>query len=206
MLDLINKLKKHKQQLENIDNKKSETNITISKMGNIYKMEINDYISIIDYVEKMEQIDNYNLKDIIYNAILWNSRKQCVNKGTFYAIADKDKTYNILLDEDIIEIDERTKKENIIEEKFIFYDQSNDNYRYSSLKCYSDGNTFYTKYYSKNSENIYKLELPKEQAYEEIESVILNLGNIENIENVLNLDILNNILQDINPKQLKKIK
>ncbi len=55
-IQIINKLKKKKQKLQNLNNisieEKTNFDITIAKENNIYKMEISDYISIVDYVKK----------------------------------------------------------------------------------------------------------------------------------------------------------
>ena len=54
--------------------------ISISRCNNVFIVDVSDYVTIGDYVERMHEIDNYNLLDLIGNAILWNSKRQRVNK------------------------------------------------------------------------------------------------------------------------------
>ena len=136
---------------------------------------------------------------MLCNCVLWNSDKQKVNKGTYYVIIIDNRIYNILFTDDKVKIDERTnkeideqtKKENIIQERVITYNINENKYHYYSAKHESDGNTYYTKYFNKN--RIYslgKLDLTEQEAYEEIKSVIYNLENIKGIETILNIELL----------------
>lgn len=205
--ELIDKLKSKKQQLQKyktnddtIETKnQKEIDIKISKQDNIYKIEIYDYISIIDFVDKKNSGDEYGILDMLYNCVLWNSDKQKVNKGTYYVTIIDNRIYNILFTDDKIKIDERTKKEideqtkkeNIIEERVITYNINENKYHYYSAKHESDGNTYYTKYYNKNRKySLGSLDLTEEETYEEIKSVIYNLENVEGIATILNIELL----------------
>ena len=188
--ELIDKLKSKKHQLQKyktnndaIETKaeEKEIDIKISKQDNIFQIEISDYISIIDFVDKKNSSDEYSILDMIYNSVLWNSDKQKVNKGIYYVTIVDNRIYNILFTDDKIKIDERTKKEideqikkeNIIQERVITYNINENKYHYYSAKHESDGNTYYTKYYNKNRKySLGKLDLTEQEAYEEIKSVI----------------------------------
>ena len=67
--------------------KKENFNINIDKIDDVLKMEISDYITITDYVEKMREIDKHNLLDLVCNSVLWNSKRQLVNKGIYYILS-----------------------------------------------------------------------------------------------------------------------
>ena len=136
---LIAKLRTKKQQLQNhkthndvIETKPDDENdvdITISKDGNILKIEISNYISIEDYVKKMESSDKYSVLDLLCNCVLWGHRRQKINKGIYYVIVVDNRLYNILFaDKKIIidertniELDEQTQKENITQERVITF-------------------------------------------------------------------------------------
>lgn len=225
--DLIDKLKVTKKNLQNsiinnknIKNKPVEEHynfkITISAEKNIYKVEISDYISISDYIQKMKSSDEFRILHLICNSVLWNSDKQKVNKGTYYVITIDNGIYNILLTEEKIKInkrtkikiDEQTQKENITQERVITFDINNNEYHYFSAKHDKIGNTFYTRYYSKNRLfSLGALDLSREETYDEIKSIIYNLESIEGIQNILDVQLLkDNILDDLcnNSPQRKK--
>lgn len=137
--ELIDKLKAKKKQIQNcrtdnniIEIKPIDQNrfyITISNQNNISKIEINDYISIGDYVSIMKSSNEYRILDLLCNCVVWNSNKQKVNKGTYYVITINNYIYNILFAGDKIiidertnkELDEQTQKENIIQERVITF-------------------------------------------------------------------------------------
>lgn len=224
---LIDKLKTMKKQLQNyktnndvVQNKQIEEenkiNINISSKDNISKIEISDYISIGDYVKKMESSDEYSILDLIYNSVLWNSDKQKVNKGTYYVITIDNRLYNILFTDEKIKIDERTKveldeqtqKENITQERLITFSLNKNEYHYFSAKHDKTGDTYYTRYYSKNRLfSLGKLDLTEEETYDEVNSVIYNLEGIEGIEGIVDIDLLKEyILKDLDKNSLKREK
>ena len=226
--ELINKLILKKQQLQknNTNNdadivtkaieEEKEIDIKISKYDNIYKIEIDDYISIDDYIKKMESSDKYRILDFLCNGVIWNSNKQKVNKGTYYVITINNRIYNILFADEKIEIDERTKKEideqtrkeNITEERLITFDSNKNEYNYFSAKHDKTGDTYYTRYYYKNRLlNLGELDLTEEETYEEIYLVISNLETINGITNILDIELLKEyILKDLNKHILQRKK
>ena len=215
--ELINKLKFKKQQLTKYNNvnetkpvEENKIDIIVSKENNYFKVEISDYISISDYVDKMESSDEYNILHSICNCVLWNNNKQKVNKGTYYVINNNNYLYNILFTGEEIMIDERiqkekdeqTEKENITQERVITVNINKNNYRYYCAKHESNGNTYYTRYYDKNrTYSLGALDLAAEETYEEVKSVISNLESIEGIEHILNIQLFNEyILDDLSRK------
>ena len=203
---LISKLKKERHQLQKtVDEhvpeyieEKPSFDITIVKENNLFKMEISDYISIVDYVERTNLIDKFGVRDMISNGVLWNSGKQQVNKGTYYVLVIDNRLYNILINGDYLAIDERTKKDDITEERIIDFNISSNSYNYFSAKHDKTGDTFYTKYYSKPEFDFGKLNLSKDEAYEGINKVITNLANIEEITGIIDVNLLKtHILNDI---------
>ena len=224
--ELINKLKQRKNQLEKYNTSKNiaetksieekNVDIKISKENNIYKIKINDYISIIDFVDKKNSSDEYKILDLLCNCVLWNNGMQKVNKGIYYIINKDNSLYNILFNDEKVKIDERTKveldeltqKENITQERVITYNKNKDEYYYYSAKHEANGNTYYTKYYNKNrSFKFGELELTEEETYDEINSVVCNIENIEGIQNILDVDllkkyILKDLKEDLNKRKI----
>ena len=213
--EMIDKLRIKKKKLQAHQNnnyneqpkEEKPVDIILEKQDSFYKIEIKDYISIGDYVNKTKSSEEYNILDMICLAVLWNSDKQKVNKGIYYVITIDDRIYNILFTEDTIEVDERTKieideqtqKENITQERVItFYTKTNE-YSYYSAKHEENGNTYYTKYYNKNRNFSFgMLDLSDEEACEEINSVISNLEVINNITSILNIELFKEyILKDL---------
>ncbi len=216
--ELIDKLKTKKKQLqnyattnENTENKpiekQNDSEITISSENNIFKIEISGYISIGDYVNKMESNDEFHILNLLCNCVIWNSGKQKINKGTYYVISIGNRLYNILFTDEKLMIDERTKiefdeqtqKENITEERVITFKINKNEYHYFEAKHDKTGNTFYTRYYNKNRLfSLGTLDLQLQEAYDEISSVIYNLESINGIENIIDIDFLKKqVLEDL---------
>lgn len=213
--EMIDKLRIKKKKLQAHQNnnyneqpkEEKPVDIILEKQDSFYKIEIKDYISIGDYVNKTKSSEEYNILDMICLAVLWNSDKQKVNKGIYYVITIDNRIYNILFTEDTIEVDERTKieieeqtqKENITQERVITFYTNTNEYSYYSAKHEENGNTYYTKYYNKNRNFSFgMLDLSDEEACEEINSVISNLEVINNITSILNIELLKEyILKDL---------
>lgn len=136
----------------------SNFNINITKVNNIIKIEISDYISMIEFDDKIKSGDEYRVLDLLCTSVLWNNSRQKVNKGTYYIIIIDNRIYNTLINEGKIKIDERTQKalgkqaqkENIIDERLITFNINEEKYRYYTAKHEQNRNTYYTKYYDKN--------------------------------------------------------
>lgn len=214
---LIDKLKSKKQRLQDLNNfneKIIETSIfdiTIVSEGNFSKVEISDYISIKDFVERTKTIDKFGVTNLICNSCFWNVDEQKVNKGTIYIIQIGNRLYNMLINSNNIVIDERLIIEDITEERVIDIDIDSNDYRYARLKHYqteftSTGSTFYVKCYHKGDSGSGNLSLSKEETYEDINMIIDNLQSIEGIENIINLDLLKKIILDDLNKDLFKQK
>ena len=214
--ELISKLKSKKQELIKVENtaaevieeEKEQSQILITKENNYYKMEISDYIeSVTKYSDRMNEIDEFGIEKLICNAVLWNSRKQKVNKGIYYVIVLDNSIYNIHFNDNNIKIDERIKKDDITEEKIIRIDTRNSDYGYTFHKHDSTGDTFHTRFFNKNGFSFGKSDLSKEEFLEDINSLISNLQTIEEINNIFDINILrelivNDLIKESNNKVL----
>lgn len=174
--------------------------ISISRCNNVFIVDVSDYVTIGDYVERMHEIDNYNLLDLIGNAILWNSKRQRVNKGTYYVIMHDGYLYNILLGEEETIIDERIKVDDHTVEKHIDLHKNGD-YNFTHFKHDKVGSTYYTMYYSKKGFPIKNFELSKEDAYELISDLLSRFELVPSSDNILDVNMFrDNVLDDLVPK------
>jgi len=159
--------------------------------------------------------EEYHILSSICTSVLWNSSRQKVNKGTYYVIPISNCIYNILVgNEEIIinewtkiNFDEQTQNDDVLQERKIILINDKKEYYYSSKKHAKTGSTFYTKSYSNKSCTMGKLNLSKEEAHSEMNSVINNLSNIDGVKKVLDLEALKqNITEDLSEKMyLKKM-
>ena len=195
----------------------NNVNINITKVNNIIKIEISNYISTIEFDDKIKSSDECSVLDLLCTSISWNTSRQKVNKGTYYIIIIDNRIYNILINDGKIKIDERTQialdeqtqKENIIEERLITFNIDEEKYRYYTAKHEQNRNTYYTKYYDKNrTYSLGALDLSEEEALSEIKEVFYNLEGIEGINNILDIELLKSYIADylrkINPIKIRK--
>ncbi|MBR6821347.1 MAG: hypothetical protein IKM55_03895 [Bacilli bacterium] len=174
--------------------------ISISRCNNVFIVDVSDYVTIGDYVERMHEIDNYNLLDLIGNAVLWNSKRQRVNKGTYYVIMHDGYLYNILLGEEETIIDERVKVDDHTVEKHIDLHKNGD-YNFTHFKHDKVGSTYYTMYYSKKGFPIKNFELSKEDAYKLISDLLSRFELVPSSNNILDVNMFReNVLDDLVPK------
>lgn len=174
--------------------------ISISRCNNVFMVDVSDYVTIGDYVERMHEIDNCNLLDLIGNAVLWNSKRQRVNKGTYYVIMHDGYLYNILLGEEETIIDERIKVDDHTVEKHIDLHKNGD-YNFTHFKHDKVGSTYYTMYYSKKGFPIKNFELSKEDAYKLISDLLSRFELVPSSDNILDVNMFReNVLDDLVPK------
>lgn len=194
----LRRKKEVKQEVIQPVEEKKEFDISISRSNNIFMVEVSDYISIIDYVERMKDIDHFNLLDLICNAVIWNGKRQQVNKGTYYVTINDGYLYNVFIGEDEIAIDERVKVDDHTEQRHISL--HSDDYNYSSFRHDKVGSTYYTMYYSKKGFPIKNFELSEEDAYEEINGVLSNIELIPGICDIVDVkQFRTKVLEDLVP-------
>lgn len=208
--DVINKLKLKKRKLEKAATKLTETTIpnvsfkiVLSNEADFFKMEISDYISIVDYAERMQEIDSFGIAALVCNAVLWNSSKQKVNRGVYYILPVENRLYNILIRADYLIIDERVKNNDITEEKILSINTEDFDFGYTFHKHDQTGDTFYTRYYNKRGYSFGKLDLSTEEFLESLNLLISNLEGINNIEKIINLELLKNTILNNQEKPQK---
>lgn len=205
--ELIEKLRLRKVKLESLneDGKKNINNIRLSKNNNIVKVDIDDYISMSEFVRKEKESQKYEDLKFLCNCVLWNSKKQMVNKGIYYIIILDNTIYNILItDEKIliderinVELDETRQKENIIQEKLITFYEEKKEYTYYVAKHESNGNTYYTKYFNKNrGYSLGNLDLSDGEALVDLKEFLDNLERIESIEDIIDISLIKKVILD----------
>lgn len=210
--EILKKLKSDKKQLQielyhnfQVESSSPNFEIILSKENSLFLMEISDYISIIDYVDKMKQIDNFGIEDMVSNAVLWNSGKQKVNQGIYYVVKLGNKLYNILVNDICIKIDERTDKKGIIEEKILSLDVKSNDYSYTLHNHDETGNTFYTSFFNKKGVSFGKLDLSVQEFLGNFNELIYNLENIDYINKIVDLESIRKcIVDDLDKKSFQK--
>ena len=164
-------------------------------------VDVSDYITIGDYVERMHEIDKYNLLELLGNAVLWNGRRQKVNKGSYFVIMHDGYLYNILLGDEETIIDERVKVDDHTVEKHITLHNDGD-YNYTHFKHDKVGSTYYTMYYSKDGFPIKNFELTKEAAYDGIDGLLNRFELIPGSSDILDTNIFRKkVLDDLMPSE-----
>ena len=203
--ELIEKYLKKKKRVQEVSTQpveeKQEFDINISRCNNIYMVDVSDYITIGDYVERMHEIDKYNLLELLGNAVLWNGRRQKVNKGSYFVIMHDGYLYNILLGDEETIIDERVKVDDHTVEKHITLHNDGD-YNYTHFKHDKVGSTYYTMYYSKDGFPIKNFELTKEAAYDGIDGLLSRFELIPGSSDILDIDMFRKkVLDDLIPSE-----
>lgn len=123
--EIMDKLKRKKQQLQSLSvntppsEEKEIHEIVVSKENSFFKIEIPDYIPIMDYLEYMKSANLLDIVGLVSNSVLWNGERQKVNKGIYYILTKNNRIYNIFISDNFLKIDERTQREGITEEKII---------------------------------------------------------------------------------------
>ena len=202
---LIEKYLKKKKRVQKVSTQpveeKQEFDINISRCNNIYMVDVSDYITIGDYVERMHEMDKYNLLELLGNAVLWNGRRQKVNKGSYFVIMHDGYLYNILLGDEETIIDERVKVDDHTVEKHITLHNDGD-YNYTHFKHDKVGSTYYTMYYSKDGFPIKNFELTKEAAHDGISGLLSRFELIPGSNDILDIDMFRkNVLDDLIPSE-----
>jgi len=170
-----------------------EIDIEISQGNNFTKVVIADYYELKDYMNKMKEIDNLGVEELLTTNLLWNGSKQLINKGTFYVFSHNGRRYNILINDEALEIDERTPiGEEIADKVITFY---LDGRPYSYFRCMHDKNrsSYATRYYSPNG--VPFLELPKEEFVSDFQDILSNLESFQGIDNIIDLNSMKNQIE-----------
>lgn len=179
--------------------------IALIKEEDYFKMEINDYISIVDYVDRMKSIDKYGIEQMVSNAVLWNSKYQKVNQGIYYIIPFENKLYNILINADFVKIDERIHKNKIVEEKIFLFDIVDKDYSYTYHNHDEFGDTFLTRYFNKQGLSFGKLDLAAEEFIYDFKLLINNLKMLKHINKIIELETIEQFVH-LDLEEKKKIK
>ncbi len=162
-----------------------DVDISISQEDGYLKSVVADYYTINEYVEKMREIDNLGIEKLLNNSVVWNSWKQRVNKGTYFAFRHNGNLYNILINDAEIRIDERIPVGEETVNKFIAFRDCS--YRY--FRCVHDknGSSYDTMYYNSNGFEIKALEMTREEFLQDFNATMNSLKTFKAIDDILDL-------------------
>ena len=147
---------------------------------------------------------------MISTNICWNSGKSKIEKGIYYVFTVGNRIYNILINEYVLKIDERTsidfddksQKDNVTIERIIQYLKDRNEYNCTRFKHDKVASSFDIKWYPNDDNPILAVfGLPLEEAFSEVKSVISNLEGIEGVTSIVDLDLLKSVvLEDMKKK------
>lgn len=162
-----------------------DIDILISRQEDYDKVMVADYYTINQYVEKMREIDQYGIENMLNNSVVWNSGKQRVNKGNYFVFRHNNNLYNILVNDEQIRIDERIPiGEETLNRVITFY--SNQEYQY--FRCIHDknGSSRACRYYKPNDDSPMH-ELPKEEFLQDFNSTMNSLKTFKAIDEIVDM-------------------
>ena len=168
-----------------------EFNIHIFMNNNIFQLYISDYISFLEYSERMKLIDILGIDKLLSNSLLWNADLQKVNKGNYYIALKNSKVYNVLINEEIVMISELNNENNCKIEKIIKAELETGEYMYTKFNHNEFGSTFLEKHFSSNDTDIFENIVDSEVS--EI---------ISDTESIMNLDLVNISKDNVKVKRL----
>lgn len=214
---LLIKLKLRKEKIEgpiiiNPEYEFPNVDITTKEIGPYTQIHISDYITGKAYSKKTKDMPIRKKLDLISFNIMWNNGSQKINKGNYYTTYLGDRLYNILVNEEVIKIDERTpfgeptSYSKNVHERIIKYYPGNNDFYYSSIKHDEIGSSYHIKYYSKKESVFSDLALTHQEAKEEIPSLFERLELLENIDSIIPLTTIKNEMLDYinNPNNTNK--
>ncbi len=190
---------------DEIVTKRKSFNIDVFENNGLYKIEISDYISISDYLERIRVLNLEDIDSKLTSGVMWNGKKQCINKGIYFAFTHDDRQYCILKNENEIIIEERTKIGEEMQDKIL--EISLRDFKYHYFRCMHDktGSSYDTRFYSRGSSVIKKLELTREEFDDDFNGLVGRLSTFEYILDVIDiLEINNLIISSIDDTFIKK--
>lgn len=207
----IDKLKNKKEELvevssrvESEEKKEKKVDIVIDTYKNFSRVYISDYVSILEYDERVKEMDPSGTYKNISMNILWNSGRQEVNKGTFFILLGDNFKYNFLIDGEKIRIDERIKLEDESHERIFRFDFDSSKYKLTFFKHNSFGSTFYNMYYPPEK-HMEKFGLTREEAYREVKELLERVEQVENVIDLMDVNLIKDVvLSDLRPDGVKK--
>lgn len=138
----------------------------------------------------MTQIDNFDVNSKLTNGVLWNNRRQCINKGLYFVFSHNDKLYNIIINEELIIIELRVKIKYEIEEKIVTINKKDNNYCYFKCMHDKDGSSYSTKYHGDKIKFSSEFELSIEEFNEDFSLILSNLESFEDIELMIDIALV----------------
>ena len=153
--------------------------IALSKENYLVKIKISDYLSTADYLDTIKSFGKNNVFSMISNNVLWNSRKQMVNKGSYYILRINNILYNVYVSDFDVVFDSRIKNDDDTYEQIIKYNLVDNKYSYCSFKNDINGSTSNIRYYAPNGIKLIAHKLHRDEAYRMIDDMLTNLVGID---------------------------
>ena len=150
----------------------------------------------------MQQNDEKGVDKLLNNSIAWNGKKQKINKGTYYIFYHNEKLYNILINDEVIDIDERTfVNGETLNKVLTIY---SDDRIFSYFRCIHDktGSTYNTRYY--NPKDASFMPLSKEDFLIDFNDICCSLSSFEYLKEIVDLNLIEQKVKNTNLKEFVK--
>lgn len=151
-------------------------------IGNMHIIKIKKDLTMEEYKKIKKSICCRNIK----LNVLWNSQKQCINKGTLFTFYSEENLYNIFLSDSFYKIDECHQANKICEEKILMVYPMNKEYSYTLMKHDQIGSTFFIRSFSNMIYDSTDFDLSAKEAFQGIQQIIGNLLCVAGIEYIIN--------------------
>ena len=213
--EIINKLRKERKKLVELSEVKEpkeekQYNVNLSKIGNFYKLDLGEDLSLGEYCEIIEKIDVYNFDPLLNILSMYDGINNLVRKGTYYAFEHNGKTFNIVLLDSKIVVFRKEQLEEYSETIDIINNIESDTLILSILRHDKNGSTYYYKYYCTRDISSYPENwiISYEEAKNAINMVLDDLGNTENINQIFDVEsfrkIVLGMMEEFNKNSLKR--
>ena len=125
-----------------------DIDISISRQEYYDKVIVADYYTINEYIETMREIDDYGIDKSLNTSVVWNGKRQTVNKGTYYVFGINGNLYNILINDEVVKIDERHIVDKHTFNSVVTFYNNSQMFEYFTCMHDENGSTYDTRYYS----------------------------------------------------------
>lgn len=165
-----------------------DIDISISIQEDYDKVIVADYYTINEYIEKMKKIHGLDIDKSLNTSVVWNSKRQKVNKGTYFVFGINGHLYNILINDEIIKIDERhIVNKQTMNSVVTFYNNS-PSWEYFTCMHDENGSTYDTKYCnSKGFATVKAFEMSRHEAVCNWVFITRELKNFKAIDEIVDM-------------------
>ena len=184
---MFEKWKKKSKQEEKTTHKSDTPNITVDKVGKHLTMIIHNRVSLYSFLDELDKIDPEDKKTILKIPLgVLTDNHQRVKNGKYFWIQKDNKTYFIVLNEEMCEIDEKIVLDDTIEERNFSFTFTDNTFQIGKLLHDKNYSTIGHKHFDSScnqefvDEDLACFVLSAADAKKEIDELFQNLKSLEN--------------------------